>query len=52
MPDATFWPTELQAPDSSAVAGFAAAYTAKIDFYCWLQWLMEEQLAGTQLAAR
>ena len=36
---------------SSAVAGFAAANAAKIDFQCWLQWLMEEQLAGTQQAS-
>ena len=45
------WPTELQYPQSLAVAAFAAANAAKIDFHCWLQWLMEEQLAGTQQAA-
>jgi 4-alpha-glucanotransferase len=45
------WPTELQDPQSLAVAAFAAANAAKIDFHCWLQWLMEEQLAGTQQAA-
>ena len=27
------------------------SHAAKIDFHCWLQWLMEEQLAGTQQAA-
>jgi 4-alpha-glucanotransferase len=45
------WPSELQAPESSAVAVFAASNAAEIDFHCWLQWLMEEQLAGTQQAA-
>ena len=45
------WPSELQDPESSAVALFAASNAAKIDFHCWLQWLMEEQLAGTQQAA-
>jgi 4-alpha-glucanotransferase len=45
------WPTELQDPESAAVAAFAAANPAKIDFHCWLQWLMEEQLATTQQAA-
>ncbi len=45
------WPAELQDPASPAVADFAAAHAAEIDFHCWLQWLMEEQLAGTQQAA-
>jgi 4-alpha-glucanotransferase len=45
------WPTELQDPASAAVADFAAANVAKINFQCWLQWLLEEQLAGTQQAA-
>jgi 4-alpha-glucanotransferase len=45
------WPTELQDPASPAVVDFAAANAAEINFLCWLQWLMEEQLAGTQQAA-
>ena len=44
------WPTELQDPKSPAVADFAAGNAAKIDFYCWLQWVMEEQLASTHQA--
>jgi 4-alpha-glucanotransferase len=44
------WPTELQDPERPAVAAFAAANAAKIDFHCWLQWLMEEQLAAAQQA--
>jgi 4-alpha-glucanotransferase len=45
------WPPELQDPQAPAVIAFAAANAAKIDFHCWLQWLLEEQLAGTQHAA-
>jgi 4-alpha-glucanotransferase len=45
------WPAELQDPKSPSVASFAAANVVKIDFHCWLQWLMEEQLAGAQQAA-
>jgi 4-alpha-glucanotransferase len=50
-PDFSQWPTELRDPESAAVTGFAAANPAKIDFHCWLQWLLEEQLAGAQQAA-
>ncbi len=49
--DFTQWPAELQDPQSPAVAAFAATHAATIDFHCWLQWLMEEQLSGTQQAA-
>src|SRR6185437_7330938 len=51
-PNFSDWPAELQDPQSSAVAAFALAESAKIDFHCWLQWLMDEQLAGAQQAAR
>src|SRR4029453_11795577 len=45
------WPTELQDPESTAVAAFAVANTAKIAFHRWLQWVMEGQLAGPKQAA-
>lgn len=45
------WPIELQDPESPAVVAFTAAHAAKIDFQCWLQWLLAEQLAGAQHAA-
>ena len=51
-PNFSDWPAELQDPESPAVAAFAAAHSAKVDFYCWLQWLMDEQLAGVQQAAQ
>jgi 4-alpha-glucanotransferase len=34
------------------VAAFRAGHAAEVDFHCWLQWLTDEQLAGTQAAAR
>jgi 4-alpha-glucanotransferase len=41
----------VQNPESPVVAAFVAGNPAKIDFHCWLQWLLDEQLAGTQQAA-
>jgi 4-alpha-glucanotransferase len=51
-PNFSDWPAELQDPESPAVAAFAMARSAKVDFHCWLQWLMDEQLAGVQQAAQ
>jgi 4-alpha-glucanotransferase len=45
------WPIELQDPQSQAVVAFTETNAAKIELQCWLQWLMDEQLAGTQQAA-
>jgi 4-alpha-glucanotransferase len=44
------WPTELQHPGSAQVAEFTALHGEEIDFVCWLQWVLDEQLASTQLA--
>ena len=46
--DARAWPEELRDPASPAVAAFAADHAAEIDFTCWLQWLLDEQLARAQ----
>jgi 4-alpha-glucanotransferase len=46
------WPTELGHPALPGVAAFRADNADRVDFYCWLQWLIDEQLAVTQLAAR
>ena len=46
------WPTDLRRPDSPAVARFRNDHAAEIEFECWLQWLMDEQLAAAQNAAR
>jgi 4-alpha-glucanotransferase len=46
--DARTWPDELRSPSSPAVAGFRAEHAEEIDFACWLQWLLDEQLARAQ----
>ena len=45
------WPAELQDPDSAAVATLAERLADRVDFFCWLQWLCDEQLATAQAAA-
>ena len=49
--DARTWPEELRRPDSRAVTDFAAAHPERIDFVCWLQWLLDEQLQQAQAKA-
>lgn len=46
--DARTWPEELRSPDSPAVAAFAEAHREDVDLACWLQWLLDEQLAHVQ----
>lgn len=46
------WPSEFAHPENAAVAEFAAAHAERVDFYRWLQWLLDEQLAGAQQTAR
>lgn len=45
------WPDELQHPDSPDVAAFAEKHASAVDFHRWLQWQLDEQLAGAQSAA-
>jgi len=45
------WPEELRHPTSSAVAEFVAANPDAVDFHRWLQWVLDEQLAGAQASA-
>jgi 4-alpha-glucanotransferase len=45
------WPAELQDPRSEAVAAVRAAQADRVDFHCWLQWLIDEQLATAQQGA-
>ncbi|WP_211463951.1 4-alpha-glucanotransferase [Actinocrinis puniceicyclus] len=44
------WPETLRRPDTDAVAQFAELQQAEIDFHCWLQWLLDEQLAAVRTA--
>ena len=49
--DIAAWPAALRHPDAPEVAAYAAQHEDEIAFSCWLQWLLDEQLAGTQQAA-
>jgi 4-alpha-glucanotransferase len=45
------WPERLRHPNSEGVAEFAGKHGAAIDFHRWMQWQLDEQLAGAQSAA-
>lgn len=45
-PNPDDWPMELRAPDSPAVAAFAAAHADEVTFHIFLQWIADRQLAG------
>ena len=40
------WPSELRDPSSPAVAAFAKAHEAEVEFFAYLQWQAELQLAA------
>jgi 4-alpha-glucanotransferase len=46
------WPETLRDPRSPAVAAFRTEHADEVDFQCWLQWVLDEQLDATQAAAR
>jgi 4-alpha-glucanotransferase len=48
----TTWPSEFRRPDNPSVTRFAAAQHERIRFHCWLQWLLDDQLAtaGAEIA--
>lgn len=45
------WPPELQDPRSPAVAEQRAELADEIDFHCWLQWVVQRQLADAHREA-
>jgi len=49
--DVRAWPDELRRHDSPAVAAFAELHADRVDFECWLQWVLDEQLQQTQAKA-
>jgi len=49
-PDWRAWPVDLAHPRSIAVEAFRADHADRVDFHRWLQWVLDEQLAGTQAA--
>ena len=46
------WPAQLQDPRSDAVASARRELADEIDFHCWLQWVVQDQLAGAHREAR
>ncbi|MFZ2502934.1 MAG: 4-alpha-glucanotransferase, partial [Nocardioides sp.] len=46
------WPADLDAGEAGAVLEFAGEHDVLIEFHCWLQWALTEQLAAVQEAAR
>jgi len=50
-PEWPAWPEELRHPRSAAVEAFRAAHADRVDFSCWLQWVLDEQLAEAQAVA-
>jgi MFS family permease len=50
--DTLSWPAELRHPDLPAVARFREEHAEDVEFHQWLQWVLDEQLAATQLELR
>jgi 4-alpha-glucanotransferase len=46
------WPADLQDPRSPAVEATRGRLGDEVDFYRWLQWIVDEQLAAVQRQAR
>jgi 4-alpha-glucanotransferase len=46
--DAREWPSEHRRHDSPAVRSFAEEHADRVDFECWLQWVLDEQLQQAQ----
>jgi len=46
------WPSEYRAPDSADVIAFRASNENAVDFYRWLQFELDRQLAGAAELAR
>ena len=46
------WPETLRHPRSAGVDRWRSEHPDRIDYHLWLQWLLDEQLAGAAAAAR
>jgi 4-alpha-glucanotransferase len=46
------WPASLRHPDSPEVAAFAREHRDRVEFFAYLQWLADQQLAAAQQRAR
>jgi 4-alpha-glucanotransferase len=47
----TAWPADLRDPSSDAVRAERVRLAARVEFYCWLQWVADEQLASAHRRA-
>ena len=45
------WPEPLRDPDSPEVAAFAREHRERVDFFAYLQWLADQQLAAVRRGA-
>lgn len=45
------WPNALQTVDSSAVSDYRDAHAEEVEFWRWVQWIVEEQLLEVQRTA-
>jgi 4-alpha-glucanotransferase len=48
--DESKWPAGLRRPDSAQTRAWQKAQAPEIDFHCWLQWLLDEQLSAAKAA--
>ncbi len=48
--DGRDWPRELADPGSSGVTTLRSALSDRVQFYCWLQWVADEQLRAAHRA--
>jgi 4-alpha-glucanotransferase len=46
------WAADLRRPDGAGIPAFVEANATRIDFYAKLQWLLDEQFATAQAAAK
>lgn len=51
-PDHTLWHTDAATPDSPYAAEARERLKDRVDFYVWIQWLLDSQLGAAQRAAQ
>lgn len=51
-PEWSKWPEELRDPAAREVVAFRNENPDAVEFHCWLQWQLDEQLARTQAKAK
>ncbi len=51
-PDWRSWPSALADPGSAEVTEFSRAHADRVEFHAWVQWLVAEQAAAAQRAAK